>query len=622
MFNDIPSGLRVGRQQPLDGKKEIASEVILSSLGTNNNLAYSYYEGLEVKCLAEGTYYEWREVVGVETGFLPSHFTYPTGLAPVNGVNYSGRTFNFFKIEYADVEDIIDYSAVSLGGGIPTYLGNTIGPGVSVFEFASWSSDTLIFDTSIPGLIQINTPSVSSLPDFIVNKDFPVTYSDWLKANTAANGGTPIIGYQYKGFGTLAKPYTDTHVFTLGSPLTAPVITANTAIQNALDAFVGSGTFLLPQFFGSRIKVQPSNSTYIFTGQLNYHGVILSLEVGTTITHEPIATSGENSWFINLDHSSITSTDIISTTVELAPNSVLIIRNNGFKNKGTLIGTGNFAISKILRINNEGVILNDRTIEAGDIAGDFLMFDLNAANTSGYKNDGNALLDSRGTGSIASVINPIYKGSTHVSDFTENTFNFGRIGFNIDPDIVPFESFSNGYIRLEKCNFYIFGNQTLKTLFKQSNVSSTFLLIEPLLNGSVEQLVEIDAHVSDPALDSIFIMYNGVNKDGFVCLTTLFLVNLTGGRTAKWIGVEFNNNYISKATIDTTKVDMTGGNTRGVVNYIGRGLDSNKQISMFLPKYPSRVAAAVNNPIGTMFINTNGLPNEPSDASFKLDIVI
>ena len=92
---DVPKGFNVPKQVRLDSITGIQNEITLKDLGSGNNLAFKYYEGLKIYCKDEKTEYVWREVVGVETGLLGTHFVYPT-YSPVDGINYSGKSFNFF----------------------------------------------------------------------------------------------------------------------------------------------------------------------------------------------------------------------------------------------------------------------------------------------------------------------------------------------------------------------------------------------------------------------------------------------------------------------------------------------------------------------------------------------
>ncbi len=131
-FNNIPTGLIVPSQVPLDGKILVASEAVLANLGTNDNLAYTYYDGLIVYCVLERTRYEWREWDGLERQLVPGGYTYPAGHI-VNGVDYSNKTYNFIFIPF-------NLGIVNLGTGVPVYQGINIGTGNH--KFASFKSKT------------------------------------------------------------------------------------------------------------------------------------------------------------------------------------------------------------------------------------------------------------------------------------------------------------------------------------------------------------------------------------------------------------------------------------------------------------------------------------------------
>ena len=99
---DVPKGFNVPKQVRLDSITGIQNEITLKNLGNGNNLAFKYYEGLKIYCKDEKTEYVWREVIGVETGLLDTHFIYPT-YSPIDGINYSGKSFNFFEIANSNI---------------------------------------------------------------------------------------------------------------------------------------------------------------------------------------------------------------------------------------------------------------------------------------------------------------------------------------------------------------------------------------------------------------------------------------------------------------------------------------------------------------------------------------
>ena len=99
---DVPKGFNVPKQVRLDSITGIQNEITLKNLGSGNNLAFKYYEGLEIYCKDEKTTYRWREVIGSETGLLDTHFVYPN-YNPVDGIDYSGKSFNFFEIANSNI---------------------------------------------------------------------------------------------------------------------------------------------------------------------------------------------------------------------------------------------------------------------------------------------------------------------------------------------------------------------------------------------------------------------------------------------------------------------------------------------------------------------------------------
>lgn len=139
-FVNLPLGLRVQSQIPLNVKEYALSELDLKNLGSANNLAFTYPQGLVVYCIAEKTRWEWREAIGAELGgLLPTNFVYPNGVITF-GINYSNKHFNFFPFNVAlppiptpnfqqvtDVGNITDnhffrYEDYGEGGGISGVL--------------------------------------------------------------------------------------------------------------------------------------------------------------------------------------------------------------------------------------------------------------------------------------------------------------------------------------------------------------------------------------------------------------------------------------------------------------------------------------------------------------------
>ncbi len=121
-YSNIPTGLKINSQIPLNSKEWVKDEATLAYLGVDDNLAFTYHDQLEVLCLAEKSTYVWREVqVGEEnTGLVPLDFTYPLDLPETYGINYSGKKYNFFLKEYATSDMIVEQKDIVSPNGSVT----------------------------------------------------------------------------------------------------------------------------------------------------------------------------------------------------------------------------------------------------------------------------------------------------------------------------------------------------------------------------------------------------------------------------------------------------------------------------------------------------------------------
>ena len=90
----ISEGLHVGSQTPIDDRLVVKDIPGLIGLGVSDRLAYRYYEGMRVWVIDAREEYEWRES---STGALSTPFTYPLNIS-ANGIDYSGKVFNFVKV--------------------------------------------------------------------------------------------------------------------------------------------------------------------------------------------------------------------------------------------------------------------------------------------------------------------------------------------------------------------------------------------------------------------------------------------------------------------------------------------------------------------------------------------
>lgn len=137
--NDIQTGLRVVSQIPLDQKLYFANETALSNLGSNNNLAFTYYQGMQVYCVTEKTRYEWVDTAVTAGPYLmPSNFTYPANLV-VNDITYSNKSYNFKLVATGAIGSQGPQGVAGPTG--PQGVPGPVGPAGLIWKF-TWNAAT------------------------------------------------------------------------------------------------------------------------------------------------------------------------------------------------------------------------------------------------------------------------------------------------------------------------------------------------------------------------------------------------------------------------------------------------------------------------------------------------
>ena len=215
LSNDIPTKLRVPAQLALDAKSVVTTLSQLQTLGADNNLAYTYYKGMEVLCSEDLGIYRWRPVNEGETGgTLPSNFTYPAGIVSEDGVVYSNIAYNFFKETTLTVESLTELIQINnIGEGVELYKDSTIVGDNIHFNFRTITStggsitivqgtDTINLEVDIdPSIIFLEegdnitiTGTGTNLEPYIINsKDTIVTLEDGI--TTTVNGDGVTVPY-------------------------------------------------------------------------------------------------------------------------------------------------------------------------------------------------------------------------------------------------------------------------------------------------------------------------------------------------------------------------------------------------------------------------------------------
>lgn len=597
-FSNIPTGLKVPTQIPLDVKTIALSESVLSNLGTNNNLAFTYYEGLKVYCVEEGTTYIWKEVQSGEenTGLIPSDFTYPDNLI-VFGITYSNRVFNFFPIELNIILNNVGTGVEVYKEGtqydLRTIIESSTGTGVKIITGFNQNTNTIelvsklidsdsLVITEVSGGIKIEIPDSATIPGLYVNNLYVPTYEDFLAGNN-------------KGNGSLGKPFTDTVIYTNSTTYTT---TPNTAIQNALNAYVGTGTKLAPELQGQKIIVQNNNTSYTFTGDLNYSFLYLLLQGNVVST--------TTNYLVNMDDSANFNSSITNLTIEVSESSVLEIQGLGFLNSGNTVTGSTFNTGRILYLKGKGKIY-----ETDDYAGN-TKYILNAdplgtANgTTGCNNDGNACF------SIQDVwINSLNNGLIKIGGRSSMTFNdcllsSNNAGSTVNTNLLSIHQLGGSLVIFDS-EIYL-GGSTGRTTGIQFSPNSTFQSYSSFVVRNTRFSGSCTTWFNKATTSTI-------NFNVISCNSLYFGGTNLFNSPNKWL-ITFNNNTFENINIDFTEVDFTKNNTQSSINTIGNNIIEQ------LVRYPSRAIAAGILPVGSAFINTNGSSITTPLPTWTRDIVI
>jgi hypothetical protein len=300
--------------------------------------------GLDVSFDLEDTVIESK--AGVNVG--------DAGVNVYKGLNSTSKLHEFRKAKSVGFDVTIDGDSVkyetkagsNLGGGIEVYKG--VNATTKIHEFNTLnSSDIKIKLNSSTGVIDFSLPQSSSVPSIYINQDYIPSYDDWLK-------GKGLDG-NFKGEGSLAKPFTDTCTYTLGDPLSYTVVTPNSAVQNGFDFYKGpTGTRLLPDKRGQKIQILSSEGDYNYAGDFNYS--FLNLEIYGVVS------SSISTALLDLDDSSYfdsgTGQNVVATINMIGTESQLTIFGDGFFNSGNNIPTNTYAYKKTIELLGEGRIFS------------------------------------------------------------------------------------------------------------------------------------------------------------------------------------------------------------------------------------------------------------------------
>ena len=213
-FSNIPTGLKITSQIPLNVKEFCKDEDTLAYLGVDDNLAFTYYDQLEVLCLAEKSIYIWREVqTGEEnTGLVPLDFTYPLDLPETYGINYSGKKYNFFLKQILTFEEFNNLVIIkNVGNEIGIYKDSTINNNQIEFNFKTLTSnDNSVLLTELANTINLQSKIYIEQGSNITITGDGTELNPFI-INSGGGGSTTEFqdGYdtQINGQGILADPF-------------------------------------------------------------------------------------------------------------------------------------------------------------------------------------------------------------------------------------------------------------------------------------------------------------------------------------------------------------------------------------------------------------------------------
>lgn len=604
LVNDIPTKLRVPAQLALDAKTVVTTLSQLQTLGANNNLAYTYYKGMPVLCSDNLGLYRWRPVEEGETGgTLPSNFTYPAGIISEDGVDYSNITYNFFKETTLTAENFSELIQMrNVGEGVGLYKDNILIGDIKYFNLKSLYSNDFVIEESEDGntvWLKLSKGS-GGIPTLIANQDYIPNYNDFLNYynNTyIPGGGTPLeVGdpFNYVGEGTISKPYTDTRTFVFGEPLTAAVVSANTSIQNLLNAYVGTGSALLPEKTGNKLLVDSSVSFYTFPGDFNYSNLDLYLKANVNCT-----TLG---YLLDMDNTSNFNVDSATWKITIDQDYTLNIGNSlGFRNSGNTSSTPpSYSNGRIGYLLGEGLVYCD--YNGPDVLTRYM-----------FTGDGNNNDDGLHF-QIKCRVQSLYQGvyfskNKNRIDFYNLLISGVYLG-SVDINLKAFHM-TGGQIRFYEKGAISISGETSGRVYGMTFAPAdqgigycSLLLQSTQFGGNCNYLF---AKLNNELVS--LTSFSSPSGYGFSTTTPGSPTVVNGlfenlGVT-KW-DVDFKNNTFSYTGIDFDKVDFTLGNNISCMNFIGnfiveslvkypyrRDGGSNTLGSLFLPKF-------------SKFINMNG----------------
>lgn len=425
-------------------------------------------------------------------------------------------------------------------------------------EYLGIESESILISENESGTnLKIEIPSTASVPSLYVNKSYIPSYNDWLKGKT---------GSIYKGSGTIAKPYTDTIEYTDEDSY---VITPNTSIQNAKDAYIGTGTKLNPEKIGQKIIIQNANSTYTFPGDFQSAGIYVKIEGDVSCT--------ASGYCLDLDD--VTAFDSISAvaTIDVDSSALLLHSGLGFNNSGNSVETTNYASGRTIYMPGLGIIVGD--------SNDTSKYIINSDPlNSGNNNDGNITFEIRSR--LLSPLQGVYKvgGRSRIRIYNECIS--GNATNTVSTSLKAYHQTGGEVIIYREGILYFTGGtrDNAITFTPTGGFTPIFVCNQGSFSGSATNLFN--------KTNNNNVVLRCTNSDSSYILT----ISKVFESTNLW-EVYFSGNILATGVIDKNKVDLTSGNTISVINTIGAN------ITLSLIVKGSKAIAQASYPPDTLFSN-------------------
>lgn len=466
----------------------------------------------------------------------------------------------------------------NLGGGINIYKGFNNTSKKQEFNTIASSGSLKIRKEVVSGTdtgrVLIDLPNVGAIPSLFVNNSAIPSYDEWVFA-----GGNLISNptFEYKGFGTESNPFTDTIRYLTETTYT---ITTDTSIANAVASYVGTGTRLLPQKSGQKIKVQENtNGGYNYAGDFSYMNLYLEYEENINCT-----TLG---YIVDMDNTSYFNALNATLTLSQTKKGKYIQSNGlGFRNAGNSIATTSYTSGRQINILGDGISIYSSL-------NDITKYLINADETNLLGNNNDGGLAFYITGDIRADYQGIYKiGGKSKVDFL-GELQSGTLTTNVALNLKAFV-LNGGQVRHFGKAAYKFENLNTRTDLIQFNPTPSyqafFYVNEVVFSGRCVNLF------NKTTTENVTLQLNNSVSAYSLIITNIFETPIT---TPKW-SPEFRDNNFATGNVDSSKIDLTAQNLRSSINTIG--INIIESLRVYNSKEQARTQLL---PMGSAFIKSN-----------------